>query len=124
MDGAVAYRIELGAASSSDANFQGLDPADVDLTNTDNDVAGIAVTPIAGLTTSEAGATASFTVVLGCEPMAPVVFTLTSSNPNEGTLSENTLTFDASNWNVPQTVTVTGADEVMSWMAMSPTRST
>ena len=41
-----------------------LDAADVAVTNTDNDAAGITVTPTAGLTTTEAGGTATFTVVL------------------------------------------------------------
>ena len=34
------------------------------VTNTDNDAAGITVTPTTGLTTTEAGGTATFTVVL------------------------------------------------------------
>ena len=38
--------------------------ADVAVTNTDNDAAGITVTPTSGLTTTEAGGTATFTVVL------------------------------------------------------------
>ena len=39
-------------------------PSDVAVTNTDNDSAGITVTPTTGLTTTEAGGTATFTVVL------------------------------------------------------------
>ena len=40
-------------ASSSD-NYQGLDGPDVSGTNVDNDVAGVTVSPIEGLVTSEA----------------------------------------------------------------------
>ena len=36
--------------------------------NADNDTAGVTVTPIAGLTTTEAGGTATFTVVLTSRP--------------------------------------------------------
>ena len=52
-------------AVSTDAELQRAStPADVAVTNTDNDTAGITVTPTAGLTTTEAGGTATFTVVL------------------------------------------------------------
>ena len=42
------------------------------MTNTDNDAAGITVTPTSGLTTTEAGGTATFTVVLNTQPTADV----------------------------------------------------
>ena len=47
-------------------------PADVAVTNTDNDAVGITVTPTTGLTTTEAGGTATFTVVLNTQPTADV----------------------------------------------------
>ena len=46
----------MGPALSTDPKYGGLDPADVPLTNNDNDTAGITVTPTAGLVTTEAGA--------------------------------------------------------------------
>jgi len=52
------------AATSADAAYNGVNPADVAVTNTDNDAAGITVSPISGLTTSEGGGTATFTLVL------------------------------------------------------------
>ena len=63
-DGNVAYTIVTAAATSTDATYNGVDAADVAVTNTDNDAAGITVTPTPGLTTTEAGGTATFTVVL------------------------------------------------------------
>ena len=57
-------RIVTAAATSADAIYNGINAADVAVTNTDNDGSGITVTPIAGLTTTEAGGTATFTVVL------------------------------------------------------------
>ena len=39
---------------STDPNYTGVNAADVAVTNTDNDSAGITVTPTAGLTTTEA----------------------------------------------------------------------
>ena len=63
-DGNVAYTIVTAAATSTDATYNGINAADVAVTNTDNDAAGITVTPTSGLTTTEAGGTATFTVVL------------------------------------------------------------
>src|SRR5205823_6514222 len=67
-DGAIAYTIVLAPAASGDPRYSGMDAADVSATNTDNDVAGITVTPTAGLVTTEAGGTASFTVKLSSQP--------------------------------------------------------
>src|SRR5439155_744124 len=72
---------------------------------------GITVQPTTGLITTEAGGTATFTVVLNSQPTADVTIGLSSSNPNQGTVSVPSLTFTAANWNVPQTVTVTGVED-------------
>ncbi|MFN7982690.1 MAG: hypothetical protein U0Q11_12595 [Vicinamibacterales bacterium] len=80
--------------------------------NTDNDSAGITVTPTSGLVTSEVGATATFTIVLNTLPSANVTVALTSSNTAEGTVSPSSVTFTTANWNAPQTVTVTGVNGI------------
>src|SRR5206468_5684058 len=72
--------------------------------------AGITVTPTSGLTTTEAGGQASFTVVLDEAPTDDVIVPISSSNTAEGTVSAASLTFTAANWNVAQTLTVTGVD--------------
>src|SRR5439155_1454951 len=109
-DGAIAYSVALGAAASSDPIYAGMDPADVALTNADNDAAGITVAPTAGLVTSEAGCTATTSVVLNSQPTADVVIPVASSDATEGNVSVSTLAFTAANWNAPQTVTVTRVD--------------
>ena len=101
------------AATSADPNYDGVNAADVAVTNTDNDAAGITVTPTAGLTTTEAGGTATFTVVLNTQPTADVTIALSSSDATEGTVAPASLTFTAANWNVAQTVTVTGVDDAV-----------
>ena len=98
---------------STDPNYNGVNAADVAVTNTDNDVAGITVTPTAGLMTTEAGGTATFTVVLNTQPTADVTIALSSSDTTEGTVSPASLTFTTANWNVAQTVTVTGVDDAV-----------
>jgi hypothetical protein len=77
------------------------------------DAPGITVDPVAGLTTTEAGGTAVFTVRLNSQPTAEVTIGLSSSDQSEGTVSPASLTFTPANALVPQTVTVRGvADEL------------
>src|SRR5262245_47532479 len=73
-------------------------------------LAGISVTPTSGLTTTDAGKTATFSVVLTSKPKATVKIGISSSNTNEGTVSIPSLTFSKGNWNKAQTVTVTGVN--------------
>ena len=75
------------------ANYNGLDPADVSVINTDDDTARITVSPASGLVTTEAGGTAQFTVVLTSQPTANVTVTLSSSDTTEGTVSPASVTF-------------------------------
>ncbi|MBI5055580.1 MAG: hypothetical protein HZB61_03050 [Nitrospirae bacterium] len=111
IDGSIAYTIVTAGAASADANYNSMDAPDVSVTNTDNDVAGITVTPTSGLTTTEAGGTATFTVVLNSQPSSDVTIALNSSDATEGNVSPLSLTFTSANWNSPQTVTVTGTDD-------------
>ena len=110
-DGAIAYTVVTAAASSTDGSYNGLNPADVSVSNTDNDNAGITVTPTSGLTTTEAGATATFTVVLTSLPSANVTIGVSSNDLTEGTVSSASLVFTNANWNVAQTVTITGVND-------------
>jgi hypothetical protein len=73
-------------------------------------LAGISVTPTFGLTTSDAGKTATFSVVLTSKPKATVKVGISSSNTNAGTVSTGALTFSKGNWNKAQTVTITGVN--------------
>src|SRR3989442_858252 len=63
--------------------------------------------------TTEAGGTATFTVVLTSERTASVAVGLTSSDLTEGTVAPASVTFTTANWNVAQTVTVTGVDDLV-----------
>jgi hypothetical protein len=111
-DGNQSYTI-VTAASSADARYAMINPADVSVTNVDNDSAGFTVTPTMGLTTGEDGSQATFTVVLRSRPTGTnsVTVNLTSSNEAEGIVSPAMFTFTNANWNVAQTFTVTGQDD-------------
>ena len=111
VDGNVAYTLVIAVATSADPHYNGRKAADVRVTNTDNDVGSISVTPTAGLTTTEAGGTATFMVALSTLPTANVTVGLSSSDPTEGTVSPASLTFTSASGTTPQTVTVTGVDD-------------
>jgi hypothetical protein len=72
---------------------------------------GITVNPTTGLVTTEAGGSDNFTMVLGSQPSDNVTIALSSNDLSEGTVSSASLTFTNTNWNTPQTVTVTGVDD-------------
>jgi hypothetical protein len=110
-DGDIAYTITTAAATSADSGYNGVNANDVAVSNSDNDTVGITVSPMTGLTTTEAGATTTFTVVLTSEPTADVAVGVSSSDTTEGTVSAATLTFTAANWSTAQTVTVTGVND-------------
>jgi hypothetical protein len=113
VDGSVAYTIVTAPAVSSDSSYSGRDAADVSVTNSDDDLANIVVSPTSGLVTTEAGGTATFTLVLTSVPTSDVTIGLSSSDLTEGTVSPAALTFTPGDALVPQTVTVTGVDDLI-----------
>ena len=110
-DGPVAYTVTTAPAVSDDPHYAGLDPSDVSVTNTDDDTAGITVSPTSGLVTTEAGGSANFTVVLKSIPAADVTIGLASSDLTEGTVTPTSLTFTPADALSPKMVTVTGVDD-------------
>ena len=63
------------------------------------------------LITTEEGTSSSFSVVLNRQPSADVDVLISGLDSTEGRLNKNILRFTPSNWNVPQTVTVTGIND-------------
>ena len=85
-DGDVAYSIVTAAATSADPIYNGINAADVAVTNTDNDAAGITVTPTTGLTTTEARRDGDLHGGADSQPTADVTIGLSSSDTTEGTV--------------------------------------
>ena len=112
-DGDQPFDVVTAPAESGDVAYNKLDPPDVSVTNVDDDSPGITVKPAEGLVTTEAGGDAKFTIVLNSKPSGNVAVGLSSSMPTEGTVSPAMVTFTATNWNAPQTVTVTGVDDAV-----------
>ena len=69
------------------------------------------MTPTSGLTTTEAGGTARFTVALTSQPTDEVTIDLSSLDPTEGLVASTRLVFTSANWNSPQELVVTGVDD-------------
>ncbi len=81
---------------------------------TDNDMAGFTLTESGGNTVvQESGTTDDFTVVLDAQPTVNVTFAISSDDATEASVSPSNLTFTPANWNVPQTVTITGVDDAV-----------
>ena len=105
-------------ATSTDPGYTGLVIPSITVSIADNDTPGFTVNPISGLTTTEAGGTATFTVRLNTVPTAVVAIPLTSSDTTEGVIGPPSsivlLTFqpDATALN-PQTVTITGIQDAL-----------
>lgn len=64
--------------------------------------------PSAGLLTTERGTQTTFSAGLGAPITTDVTLLFQVNKSNEAVLDTNSLTFTASNWNSPQSVTVTG----------------
>lgn len=75
--------------------------------------AAVIVAADPGLTTTESGGTAQFTVVLSEQPTKAVKIPIKTSDLTEGTASTKLLIFTSENWNLPQTVTVTGVNDTI-----------
>ena len=74
--------------TASDDSFDVLDDQTVDVTTTDDDVAGFTVAETDGSTSvDESGTTDTFTVVLTAQPTSDVVLTITSDDTGEATVN-------------------------------------
>jgi len=113
-DGNINYQVVASETSSSDPYWDALPVDNVDATTTDDDTAGISVSPTS-FTINE-GDTDTFDVVLDSEPVFDVSIDFTTDDATEALISTGinppastaTLTFDSGNWDTPQTITVTG----------------
>jgi hypothetical protein len=111
VDGDIIYTISTAPTVSNDPNYNGINPDDITVTNLDLDQPRVIVNPTAGLITTEAGGTATFNVVLGSQPTVNVVLPLISNNTSEGTVFPEAVTFTPEDWDLPQTIQITGVDD-------------
>ncbi|MES0491521.1 MAG: DUF1554 domain-containing protein [Leptospirales bacterium] len=125
-DGNQDTTLNFAEISSTDKSFDGYTQASLDILVVDNETDSIAVSPVKGLSTTESGTgagactgandTATFTVVLGSQPVASFTVTVpvVTDNPDEGNVTTpagGVLTFTDADYDVPQTVIVTCEDD-------------
>ena len=112
IDGTITSTITVAVDdANSDNDFDAVADQTVSVDTTDDDVAGFTVDEFEGSTeVDESGTTDTFTIVLDAQPSDNVVIAMSSSDTGEATIS-GTISFTPANWDTPQTVTVTGADE-------------
>jgi hypothetical protein len=120
-DGPQSVAVNAGPLTSADPAFQGASGS-VLLVNQDDEL--VQITPRGG-TTTEAGGAVQLAVHLGSAlpflgeaytadwgyQLTSVTVHFTSSNPQEGTVTPESLTFDGSNYSTNQLVTVQGVDD-------------
>ena len=99
----------INAASTHDS-FDGVADGALVVTLDDNDIPGFTVSETTR-TLDENGGTDTFTVVLDSRPLTDVVLAITSDDTAEATVAMAQLTFTNTNWDTPQTVTITAIDD-------------
>ena len=132
-DGDVTSTVTLAVVDgSSNDNYDPLDDQTVTVTTVDNDEPGggggggggggapppppvrLIVTQSNNSTyVSEDETTDTFTVALDTEPTGNVVVLVSGGDITELTLAPAALIFTSTDWNIPQTVTVTGVDDIL-----------
>ena len=111
MDDDIATGNQSVTVSHSVSGYEGVSIVDaVTVTVTDNDTAGVTVTPPANDDLSEGG-TLTYTLQLNTQPSGPVTISPTSSDSGAVSVEPARLTITSSDWETPRTVTVTAVDD-------------
>ena len=97
------------AVSASNTDYASETAASVLVTLTDDDTKGITVSAASPFTVAENAGEATYTVVLDSQPTGAVSIAVSSTTG--ASVDPTTLSFNASNWLNPITVTVTGVDD-------------
>jgi hypothetical protein len=108
-DDAIADDVVTLTHTAAGADYVGVSERTVEVTITDDDVAGVTVS--ASALEIREGGSATYMVVLDTEPeVEPVTVSITSGNSDIWT-NLSSLTFNRTNWNTAQEVTVNGRQD-------------
>lgn len=110
-EGDITYHVVLGAALSSDAAYNLLDPEDVELVNYDDDSPGISAYLARDAFTTEDGSHTVVELVLHSKPSSTVTIQVESSRVDECEVQARAVSFTPENWAAPQVVVVDGVDD-------------
>lgn len=104
--------VSVDKDNSNDA-FDALSDRTVSVTTFDNDIAGLAIVESDDNSiVDEAGASDSFTVALSAQPDSDVVIKIANGDSGELSVTPANLTFTTGNWDSPQTVNLSGEDDL------------
>jgi hypothetical protein len=95
-------------ASSTDANYNGISINDVVASITDNETAGVSISPTS-VSVSEAGTSDTYDIVLTSKPAGSV--TVGIADDSQVNVDTSSVVFSTTDWNSPQTVTVSAEDD-------------
>lgn len=129
VDGTKTYTVGVQPASSTDAEYNGIDGRNVVVINNDKSIPGYTYAKwdtsggdtgssagtISGFATDEMGNMGTtyshFTIKLRSKPSNDVTLNFSTNNTSISTVQTPTLVFTPSNWNVAQTVSVVGKSD-------------
>ena len=97
------------AVASADADYNGIRVAEVDVTVTDDETAGVSILP--GELTIAEGGSDTYRVVLTSQPAADVTVTISRSGDRDISIDDQELTFTGSDWDQEKTVSVMAAHD-------------
>jgi hypothetical protein len=119
IDGDKTYHLIFTETVSANASYNKMLLPSVSFINKDDNQVGIDVELGNSNTTSEAGASITFDIVLQGEPSANVVIDVTTSDNQEGMIVssgtnvlQESYIFQTVDWFTPQTITVSGNDDL------------
>ena len=102
--------ITHSATQGGSAQYNGISIASVVMNITDNDTAGVSIVePGGGVSVTEGGTTATYTIQLNTSPASPVTITVTTDG--EVSVSTSSIVFTSGNYNTPVIVTTTATDD-------------
>jgi hypothetical protein len=112
LDGPQTGTIAVTIGADADPAFADLDPADVALTNEDDERAAVAVTPTQ-VTTVEGGPGERFNVALNAAPAEPVAISIGFVDAGEWQVEATEIVIDGDNWQEGVDVVVTPVDDAV-----------
>jgi hypothetical protein len=115
VDDFIAERLHTGTitplVTSLDPMYDGFAVTPITMEITDNDLEQLVMSTLPSAVAERGTTSAAFSVSLGSQPTGPVTVTI-GGDAGQVTTSPTSLTFDATNWLVAQTITVTAIDDV------------
>lgn len=111
--------VTISKPTSLDTEYNNLTSTEISIIIVDNDVADYIISP--AVTSVNEGYSIEISIYLSSSTTGEVVFNVTSSDITIATINKQTLTFNTTNWSIPQIVTVTTIEDLTSYIDKSVT---